>query len=352
MPTSQTLLAPVVSPPGECPGTMCFIPPERLRTSYEYLRPGAAQAVSTELAPMPLRVAPTKDGYYEVIDGFKRLRDWLEQAPDLIPVVVEQPGRPEDDKRRLFLANGATRTLTALDHARVVDSLKKDDGCSPGATARLLGRKPHWVKSRLRLAARLSKVAAQKLAQRAIGPTLAQKLCELAGKEQDAVLSCIERHALKVGEAVRLVGAYLAADNEERQALLRTPHDVVRPEPPPPTISPSAALLEQRVNGYRRAFGKFRTFTIPDDFAPAEERRLQACYRGAVDELEKTACAVLGAHLRTHMEELHVQDQRQKRDAGLPDAAPRPAANIQTKGGAGRRSGRNPEPPPVRLWDS
>ena len=296
-----------------CPITIRFVAPQSLRTSYGHLRPGASSTVPmtwTDLAPMPLRVVPTEGGCFEVIDGFKRLNVWLKKAPEWLPVVVEQPGQPADDKRRLFLANAATRTLTAACEARIVASLKNDDGLSPGAVARFLGRKPHWVRCRLRLAVRLSEQAAQKLAHRKMGPTLALALCDLAKKLQNAVLACIERHALKIREAVRLVHAYVSADDPERKLLLNNPHEAVRPVPPSPTTSPAADRMERRIDGYGCAFAEFRELTISDEFAPAEQRRLQAKYRAAVSELDKTACAVLGAH-HPCMEERHVYEHHQ-----------------------------------------
>ena len=103
--------------PAEQPvGSVCFLPVERIRTTYAQLRPGSPQRLPDDTAELPIRVVPTDDGSYELIDGFKRLRRRREQGHSRIPAVVEAPGPPEEHKRLLLLlANSPPRTLTALD---------------------------------------------------------------------------------------------------------------------------------------------------------------------------------------------------------------------------------------------
>ena len=116
------------SPTSRTAGSFCFLPVQQLRTSYASLRPGAPQQFPDETAQMPIRVVPTTEGVYEVIDGFKRLDGWREQGHRLIPVVVEPPGSTTEHKRLLLLSNSPPRTLTALDEARVVCSLMSEEG--------------------------------------------------------------------------------------------------------------------------------------------------------------------------------------------------------------------------------
>jgi len=86
--------------------TVQFVPIEKLKTSYAALRPGALPPCCDLTATMPIRVVPTEDGAYEVIDGFKRLNDWREQGYQSVPVAIEAQCRVEEQKRLLLLAKG------------------------------------------------------------------------------------------------------------------------------------------------------------------------------------------------------------------------------------------------------
>ena len=281
-----------VVPTTEPAGSFRFLPIDRLRTSYAALRPGAPRRVPEDVAQLPIRVVPTEEGVYEVIDGFKRLAGWREQGHHLIPTVVEPPGTSAEHKRLLLAANAPPRTLTALDEARVVCSLMSDEGLSPGRIARSLGHKPHWVARRVDIGTRLSPVAQNKLAQGSIGPTLAHALCAVPQTDQDALLGVIQRHALKLREALALLSAYRVADEAERRELLRTPLTVARPQPPSsPAISPTTTVLERRLEHIREALVDLAGFTIPDELAPVEKRRLQARLHSVLAQLQDTVCA-------------------------------------------------------------
>jgi len=273
-------------------GSFCFLPVEQLRTSYAGLRPGAPHRVPDDMAQLPIRVVPTEESQYEVIDGFKRLTGWRQQGQQLIPVVIEPPGSSADHKRVLLMANSPPRTLTALDEARVVCSLMSEEGLSAASIARRLGRKPQWVARRVEIGRRLSPSAEGKLARGEIGPTLAHALCALSGKEQEGVLQSMDRHGLKLPEVLALISAYRVADEEDRKELLRSPLGVLRPEPAPsPAISPTATVLERRLQTIQEALVSLAEFTIPEHLAPAERRRLEARLRSVLAQLQNTACA-------------------------------------------------------------
>ena len=157
-------------------GTFCFLSAERLRTTYACLRPGAPQRTAEHTAQLPIRVVPTDNGSYEVIDGFKRLNAWRQQAHKLIPVVLEPPCSSTEHKRLLLLANCPPRTITALDEARVVCSLMSQERMSLKGIARQLRHKPQWVARRVDIATHLSPTAQNCLSRAAIGPTLAHSL--------------------------------------------------------------------------------------------------------------------------------------------------------------------------------
>ena len=141
-------------------GSLCLLPLGQLRTTYAPLRPGCPQRFPDQISPqMPIRVVPTEEGTYEVIDGFKRLADRRQSGEPLIPVLIEPPAPTAEHKRLLLRANAPARTLTALDEARVVCSLMSEEGLSAGAIARLLDRKASWVARRVAIGTHLSPTA-------------------------------------------------------------------------------------------------------------------------------------------------------------------------------------------------
>src|SRR3989304_5974282 len=128
---------------GRPSGNLRLPPMQSPKPIYACLRPGAIHQHPNDTAELPIRVVPTDDGLYEVIDGFKRLEGWREQGKALIPVVLECPSRAEEHKRLLLLANSPPRTLTALDEARVVCSLLTEEALTQNTIARMLRGKPH-----------------------------------------------------------------------------------------------------------------------------------------------------------------------------------------------------------------
>src|SRR5207247_2039877 len=122
-------------------GTVRHAPLASLRGSYARLRPGALPPRGHAGAELPVRVAMTSDGGYEILDGFKRVDRWRRQGHELVPVVIEPAASSADHKRLLLCSNAPPRTLTAMDEARVVCSLVDEDELSVRTVAHLLGRK-------------------------------------------------------------------------------------------------------------------------------------------------------------------------------------------------------------------
>jgi hypothetical protein len=207
----------------EVAGTMSFIPVDWVRTDFAGLRPGAPSRSPVDTAPLPLRVVSTPDGGYQLIDGFKRLGAWQAHGYTHVPVVMELPCSSAEQKRLLLAANSPARTLTALDEARVVASLIHEDGLSPTAVSRLLQRKPQWVARRQEIATHLCPAAQKALASGVLGPTVAHSLCAVPEAEQNCLLSCIDRHGLKLREALALVCSYRGRTNKTVVAFWKLP---------------------------------------------------------------------------------------------------------------------------------
>jgi ParB-like chromosome segregation protein Spo0J len=288
-PAIEPLPLSISSPPPEPKGAqVIWIPIERIQTTYEAFRPGMVLGRADELSDLPIRVAPLEDGRFEVIDGFKRLERWGLDGCRQIPAVVERAGPPSVHKRMLLEANSPSRTLNPLAEGRVIESLLDDDQLTPTAVAKLLGRKKEWVLRRLTLASDLSTRAAECVADRTLGPTIAWHLTSLRFEEQDEVLKVRGKHGLSTRETILLIQAMRVVETGERKALLANPLATVRP-PASPTASPRLADLEKRLAEIAQAIEEFSHWSIPGDLAPAERRRLEALQLGVTLDLIRLA---------------------------------------------------------------
>lgn len=289
---SEALAAASVSAAAAAGGVR-FVAIEQLHTSYAPLRAATASRQKLELvAPLPLRVGPRPQGQhgFEVLDGFKRLDNWREQGFELVPVVVEAATAVREQKKLVLTANAPACTSTALDEARVVCSLMEQDGCTMTQVARLLGHKAGWVAQRKAIGTRLSPCAQRRLADGAMGPTLAYALTALSVQQQDAVLEASDSHGLKQRELRMLVDTYRVADDADRKQLLSDPVGAVRAEVErKPTLSPTAIELENTLRSIRCALQQLEALQLPEQLAPAELRRLQALHRAVLSDLQRVA---------------------------------------------------------------
>lgn len=322
-----------------------FVSVDKLRTSYALLRPAQLPPQTELSAELPLRVArrAQEDEVYEVVDGFKRLSHWRARGAVQVPVVVEPASAVPEHKRLLLAANAPARTTTALDEARVVCSLMQEDGCTAGQVARLLGHKPEWVARRIALGTKLAPAGEAHLACGAIGPALAHALTELAEDDQDALLQSIDKHGLRAGEALMLVGAYRAADETDRKQLLRTPLEQLRAQrQASPTLSPRAVYLEAELGRIQEALADFGAFQIPAELAPAEQRRLRALYYGVVEQLRQLAQRLCTLDSTTTEDTGEHHGSQTGRDGSEPDNRFERAAAAGQQGQAGSQAGPDP----------
>lgn len=151
--------------PRQCPSPMSsegiwsnllFLPVDVIDTTWSSLRSGPVSVKASDFRDMPIRVV-SADGRYEVIDDFKRLDRWKQAGVKQVPALVECCSDGLSPKLLLLAANSPKRTITALDEARVVNSLIEVDGLAARAVANMLGRRKEWVigrRSLLRLSSR------------------------------------------------------------------------------------------------------------------------------------------------------------------------------------------------------
>jgi hypothetical protein len=291
-----------------------LVPIEQLGTRLKVLRSGgkATPERPIRLEELPLRAVETAGGGYEVIDGFKRLERWRASGIPGVPVVLETAVSGVEQKVALLEANRPPRTLTPMDEARVVHSMRHDDGLGPKGIAHVLGRKPSWVATRLTLADGLSEKVARRVDTGTVGVTLAHALCALDDDAQEAVCEAIEGHGLKGQEALALVSAYRTCEHaEERRALLSAPLTAVRPSNrTAKTLSALCIRLEEKLGRVQSALETIANFTLPDEgLALPERRRLEAEHRKVIHQLFITAQALATEHLGLDTQEVTNETQ-------------------------------------------
>jgi hypothetical protein len=319
-----------------------YLPVGCLRTSFAALRSSAVRTQAAEpLAELPLRAIAQDDGSFEVVDGFKRLARWLGAGATEIPVVLESARGAPASKALVLRSNAPARTLTAMDEARVIDSLVCEDGLTLAAIARLLGRRKAWVARRHALATRLVPAVQERLDEGRIGPSLAYAISALPAEDQEPLLGAVLRDPLKDCEALILVAAYRATDSErERLALLRDPLSTVRPEPEGPSaIGSLATRLEERLDRMRQALLDLSAFELPRaGLTDAERRRLEAQHHALLQLLGKTARALVPQATSDPEDPHDARPEDTSRSEPRPDADIGPAA-----GDAGGTTGAPPE---------
>ncbi len=347
---------PAYPPPSDAEGSprLEWVAVKSLRTSLAELRGGRRPRSPREpsLGPLPLRVVPTDDGTYELIDGFKRLACWRRLGLECVPVLVEAPRSTAERMVALLEANRPPRTLSPMDEARVVWALRHEQELGPKTIAKACGRKPRWVLTRLTLAEQLCEPLQRKVDEGGLGVTLAHALCGLGAEEQQAVAAAVDRHRLNASEAQVLLGSYrLTESPAERRQLLDAPEGVVRLTNR--SVSPVGALatrLEARLSRAREALQVFADFQLPDEgLTPAERRRLEADERGT--QLLCLHTAQLIATERLGFTPLRMEDQDDHFDqdpqpsacaAGpsfVPDGRDTTTTDAVGGGGAGTRAG-------------
>lgn len=273
-------------------GEFTHVSVSKLKTTYLPLRAGNLPlSFSEALNPLPIRVAPTDDGHFEILDGFKRFAAWQSDGREKIPVIIERPGSVAEHKRLLLSANSPARTLTPLDEGLVICSLFKDDLMKPSAVAKLLSRKKEWVIQRAAMAKQLSPVAQQKLGSGEIGPTIGKLLTSLNAKDQDELLSCFSQHKLRVCDQQIVIQAYRISDSAERKRLLASPTGTIA-QNGRPIFSPLTNSLDIRLKRGLDAINDLQSFHIPAELSSSESRRLEALVKQFLNKA-RDALAIL-----------------------------------------------------------
>lgn len=274
-----------------------------LKATYSPLRAGNLPlSLSEALNPLPIRVVPTDDGHFEIIDGFKRFAAWQSEGREEIPVIIERSVSVAEQKKLLLSANSPARTLTPLDEGLVIRSLLEEDQMKPAAVAKLLGRKKKWVIQRAVMVKQLSPAAQKKLGSGEIGPTIGKLLTSLKEKEQDELLNCFSEHKLRACDQQIIIQAYRISDSSEKKELLASPAEVLS-QNSRPAFSTLTNALEKRLKRGLDAIDDLQSFQIPPELSSSESRRLNALVKQflkkAMDALAKLSESIAAGITRT-----------------------------------------------------
>lgn len=196
--------------------------------------PEAQQQMQLSLSTLgqltPVQAYRAESGL-ETFDGLKRLRAARTLSWPKVRVEVHELDSA-GAKVRLLRCNSAAG-LSELEEAWLVRSLYRDDKLNQGQIARLLGRvDKSWVCRRLALAEDLSDELTANVRLGLVSATACRELVRLPRGNQDAVARVVMGRGLTTRQTGRLVGALLAAPEDQRPNLLEQASQPAAPAGP------------------------------------------------------------------------------------------------------------------------
>jgi len=256
---------------------------EKLRTSLAYLR-SQVPPRHFHLEQLPIRVVrcPDDDGYFEVVDGFKRLRGAVENGEKEIGVVIEDATGPQV-KALMLHANALERTLSPMDESRVLVSMVEDDDLTIAQAARMLRRKRPWASKRYSLAKRLSLSLHKEVDAGRLPVSVAYALTALNDKqEQEKIAHTIFSAGLSATNALAMVSTYRVLEEaSQKQALLHDPLGTLdelsqSSRKSSPVLSSIACRIKERYRCLHEGLDRFLKERSPEAVSVGEARLLEA----------------------------------------------------------------------------
>ncbi len=167
----------------------------------------------------------------ELIDGFKRLRALRElKAAKLKCIFVEAQARV--GKARIIQLNQASRSISDIEEAMVLQSLHKGEGLSQVEIAALLGRDKSWVCRRISLIERLADEVRQHIELGLISASIGRELARLPRGNQKEVLTAVIKHRMGKRGVEKLVRILLQKPPSQWSSILYNAWAVVSPAEP------------------------------------------------------------------------------------------------------------------------
>ncbi len=167
----------------------------------------------------------------ELIDGFKRLRALRElKAVKLKCIFVEAQARV--GKARIIQLNQASRSISDIEEAMVLQSLHKGEGLSQVEIAALLGRDKSWVCRRISLIERLADEVRQHVELGLISASIGRELARLPRGNQKGVLTAVIKHRMGKRGVEKLVRFLMQKPPSQWSSILYNVCAVVSPVEP------------------------------------------------------------------------------------------------------------------------
>lgn len=180
----------------------------------------------------PVVVAPSMEGGYELVDGFKRFRACQKLGIASLKATV-LGGGSRALKAAMIQLNWKARSMGKIEEAMVLHSLVHDDGLTQLEIAALLGRHKSWVSRRISLVERLCEELLEQMRLGLVSATLGRELARLPRGNQQAALATIQKYHFTTRESARLVSTLLERPRWEGEAILRFPHEILDDRNPP-----------------------------------------------------------------------------------------------------------------------
>lgn len=176
------------------------------------------QSIKTLGQMSPVVCLRTDDGH-ELVDGFKRLRALRSlKAETLKCVFVDAQARV--GKARIIQLNQASRSISDIEEALVLQSLHRIDGLSQVEISVLLGRDKSWVCRRISLIEKLSDSVQEHIRLGLISSSVGRALALLPRGNQQEVLYAVLKHHLGKRAVERLVRQLITMPTQQWSTLL------------------------------------------------------------------------------------------------------------------------------------
>lgn len=211
-----------------------------IRQSYEQYRLAdqTAQNKLTESISCYGQISPVvicssdKDGEYELIDGFKRLRACRKLEIKTIKARLLEVGI-RSRKAAIIKLNWVKQTVKPFEEALILHSLINDDGLTQVELCKLFARHASWVSRRISLVQRLCEEVQEQIKLGLIPISIGRELAKLPRGKQEDALGVIRKYVFNCRETERLVDLLMTLPRPESEALLAFPQLILDERMPP-----------------------------------------------------------------------------------------------------------------------
>jgi len=240
----------------------------------------------------PLVCVPTTSGL-EVIDGFKRLRacqrlSWPTVRIAFLHPLPEEPALAViSGKIGMVRLNRLTRSITVLEEAMILESLRREEGLAATDIADLAERDTEWVRRWFDRIRRMHDDVRSHVMRGSIGQDIAWHLTKLPWNSQYSCLQSILKRCSKAREVAKFVRHILAKPNLDPTAIV----DIISAIPDCDMPLPAASRREwfRRLAQYNRLQNLILAGAIEDTLPESsrDEWLLQDAIKAGKDLLVK-----------------------------------------------------------------